>query len=52
MTTLTTRDEDWGEPVNLGPPVNGPAPDASSWISADDLKLYFISTRGGSYSDI
>jgi len=52
VTTRTSREGDWSEPVNLGPPVNGPAPDAGPWISTDGLKLYFISTRGGTYTNM
>lgn len=37
----TTTDDDWGEPVNLGPTVNSSASEAAVSISADGLALYF-----------
>jgi hypothetical protein len=42
VTTRSTADADWGPPVNLGPTVNGPAEDASAFISADGLTLYYV----------
>lgn len=39
----------WGAPVNLGPPINSSAADCTPHISADGLRLYFQSTRGGGY---
>ena len=47
VTRRTTKDEAWGEPVNLGPPVNGSSWDGSPSISTDGLELYFNSARGG-----
>ena len=47
VTRRTTKDEAWGAPVNLGPPVNGSAWDGSPSISTDGLELYFNSSRGG-----
>lgn len=41
--------EEWGEPVNLGPSVNSPANDGAPYISADGLSLYFSSIRSGGY---
>lgn len=48
----STMDDEWGEPVNLGPTVNGPGVD---WeygpvISPDGLVLIFASSRLGGYS--
>jgi uncharacterized protein (TIGR02246 family) len=40
MTRATTED-DWGEPVNLGPLVNSSTADITPSISADGLELYF-----------
>jgi ketosteroid isomerase-like protein len=40
MTRATTED-DWGEPVNLGPIVNSSTADITPSISADGLELYF-----------
>ncbi len=47
MTTRPTRDGEWCEPVNLGPPINTPDTDAFPCISADGLSLYFMSDRPG-----
>ncbi len=49
MTTRKTKSGPWGEPVNLGPTVNGPANDKGPCISADELSLYFDSDRPGGY---
>ena len=47
-----TTNEPWGEPVNLGPLVNGPQEDSSASISFDGLKLYFTSkNRPGGYGE-
>ncbi|MFC1634777.1 protein kinase [Planctomycetota bacterium] len=42
-----TADADWSEPMNLGPPVNGPFMDRAPRISADGSTLYFCSDRPG-----
>ncbi len=48
VTTRTTKDDPWQEPVNLGPTVNrGNA--YTSHISANGLVLLFASTRSGGY---
>jgi Tol biopolymer transport system component len=49
MTTRKTTEEDWGEPVNLGSPVNTSAIELGSSISSDGSMLYFHSTRPGGY---
>jgi hypothetical protein len=49
MTRRATRNDPWGEPVNLGPPVNTSADHGTSNISADGRTLYFTSNQGGSY---
>ncbi len=41
VTTRATTEDDWGEPVNLGPIVNSSAADITPCISADGLELYF-----------
>jgi beta-lactamase regulating signal transducer with metallopeptidase domain len=41
MTTRETTSDPWGEPVNLGPPVNGPTGEVFPCISSDSLELYF-----------
>ncbi len=45
VTTRKTKDDPWGKPVNLGPPVNSVAHEWDPDISADGLSLYFSSTR-------
>lgn len=49
VTTRTTRNDEWGIPVNLGPPVNSPAHDKHASISSDGLTLFFCSTRSGGH---
>jgi hypothetical protein len=39
----------FGEPTNLGPPVNTSYGETAPFISADGLSLYFASNRGGGY---
>jgi uncharacterized protein (TIGR02246 family) len=41
VTTRETTNDDWGNPVNLGPTVNSSADDAFPYISPDGLKLFF-----------
>jgi Tol biopolymer transport system component len=49
VTTRTTTDDGWGEPVNLGATVNSSAYDVDPGISADGRTLFFASTRSGGY---
>ncbi len=49
VTTRETTDDDWGEPVNLGPTVNSSYNDNAPNISADGLTLFFGSERPGGY---
>jgi Tol biopolymer transport system component len=52
VTTRAMKDDPWGEPVNLGPPVNSSYyKEAGPRISADDLSLFFVSNRPGGYGD-
>ena len=41
----------WGRPVNLGPNVNSDNFDSQPSISADNRRLYFVSSRKGPNSD-
>jgi Tol biopolymer transport system component len=41
FTTRKTKDSNWGEPVNLGPPVNSVCIEFAPVISADGSTLYF-----------
>ena len=47
VSSRATTDEPWGEPVNLGPKVNGPTDDAYASISTDGRLLFFTSRRAG-----
>ncbi len=47
MTTRKTRDDEWGEPVNLGPTVNTSYTERAPSISADGSMLYFASNQSG-----
>jgi len=51
MTTRKTKNDPWGKPVILPPPVNatGNVSDTAPWISSDGLELYFASFRAGGY---
>ena len=46
MATRPTKDDPWGEPVNLGPPVNTPRSEEETDISADGLTLYIRRAEG------
>ena len=52
VATRTTTDDDWGEPVNLGPIVNSSATDISPSLSADGLTLFFCRTFTGQDFDL
>jgi hypothetical protein len=47
VTTRETKDDPWGEPVNLGPTVNTSAKDVCPAISSNGLSLFFGSERAG-----
>jgi len=47
MVTRSTKDDEWGPPVNLGTPINSPESESAPCISADGLTLYFASRRPG-----
>jgi len=49
VTTRATKDDPWGEPINLGPTVNSSSREANPNISTDGLSLYFNSSRPGGY---
>jgi beta-lactamase regulating signal transducer with metallopeptidase domain len=54
MTTRKAKDDPWGPPVNLGPPVNTGAFEGAPCLSTDGLEMYFTSNRpgGSGYGDI
>ena len=41
VSTRATKEDDWANPVNLGPPVNSSAEEGNPCISPDGLELYF-----------
>ena len=47
VTTRTTVDDEWVEPVNLGPTVNSSSSEFAPNITADGLTLIFSSNRPG-----
>lgn len=47
IATRATTEDNWGEPVNLGPMVNGPGFEQAPRISADGLSLFYGSNRPG-----
>jgi Tol biopolymer transport system component len=47
VSRRASLDSPWGEPVNLGPNVNGPGIDASPLVSLDGHLLWFSSDRAG-----
>jgi Tol biopolymer transport system component len=49
VTTRATKEDPWGEAVNLGPTVNSSASDGGPSISSDGLTLFFWSARPGGY---
>ena len=52
VTTRQTKNDPWGEPLNLGPTVNSSTVDCAAIITTDGLLLFFQSNRpGGSGGD-
>ncbi|MFC1634413.1 hypothetical protein ACFL5Z_06185 [Planctomycetota bacterium] len=52
VTKRITRDDVWGEPLNLGPVVNSSGVDALPWISSNGLELHFCAVnRIGGYGN-
>jgi len=47
VSKRAATDDPWGEPVNLGAPVNSGFLDSCPDVSADGLALFFISLRWG-----
>jgi hypothetical protein len=52
MTARATKNDPWGDAVNLGPTVNTSAYEYCPWISVDGLELYFCSDRSGGYGGL
>jgi hypothetical protein len=49
LTSRETPDDEWGQPVNLGPRVNTSVTEANPSISADGRTLYYMSNMSGGY---
>jgi len=49
VSRRASLDNAWGEPVNLGPSVNGPGIEASPLVSHDGHLLFFSSDRAGGH---
>src|SRR6266576_1729405 len=49
VSRRASPDAPWGDPVNLGPNVNGPGIDASPAVSVDGHLLFFSSDRSGGH---
>jgi hypothetical protein len=52
MTTRNSKDDEWGMPVNLGPPINVSGMDQGGYFSVDGSILYFCSNRSGGYGGL
>jgi len=50
MTRRATINDEWGEPVNLGPIINSSASDDHPNVSADGSTLYFRHSQSGRHS--
>ena len=49
VSKRATTDDDWSEPTNLGPMVNSSSHDFAPHVSADELTIFFGSTRPGGF---
>jgi Tol biopolymer transport system component len=51
LATRATTEDEWGEPVNLGPTVNSLLIDTTPSLSSSGLVLFFCSDRAGGHGD-
>jgi len=49
VTRRATKDDPWGEPMNLGPVVNSSAKEGAPFVSADGLSLFFFDDKPGPF---
>ncbi|MBN1362968.1 MAG: protein kinase [Sedimentisphaerales bacterium] len=49
VSKRATTQDPWGDPVNLGPAVNGPFPELINRLSPNGLLLFFESPRPGGF---
>lgn len=51
MATRTSLDEPFGEPENLGRPINTSARESSPFLMPDGLTIWFVSNRPGTFGE-
>ena len=51
VSRRATRNDPWGDPVNVGPAVNSPGGELAASFSPDGLLMFFGSDRPGEFSD-
>ncbi len=51
VSRRATRNDPWGDPVNVGPVVNSPGGELAASFSPDGLLMFFGSDRPGEFSD-
>ena len=51
ISTRRSTSEPWGDPINLGPPINTEADDRGSALAEDGVTLYFASNRPDGYGN-
>lgn len=51
VSTRASESDPWGEPQNLGPPINSAANDFCPTIARDGKTFFFVSTREGHCGD-
>jgi serine/threonine protein kinase/Tol biopolymer transport system component len=49
VSTRVTRNDPWGEAINMGQTINSPDKEGGPWISPDSREFYFHSDRPGGY---
>jgi len=49
VSKRATRNDPWGDPVNVGPAVNSPGNDSASSLSPDGLLMFVLSDRPGGF---
>lgn len=47
VTRWEAKNDDWGTPMNVGPPINSSAKESGLGISTDGQTIYFNSDRPG-----
>ncbi len=52
VSSWNSENNTWGEPANLGAPINSPFHDYAPNLSSDGLELYFSSNRPGGFGSV